>query len=132
MASDDVVAQNIAAGEIGKPGARQLAGDQNRRRLRSRSWNQDVREAFLAGVKAERISALLEDGFAECSRCGAEFHDYAAASGSLELHHAVKRGRGPGYRPNRGLGVDHPDNLQLVCRPCHRELESDPQWSESA
>jgi 5-methylcytosine-specific restriction endonuclease McrA len=79
------------------------------------SERQKIRQAFLAGVRAERMNTTPY-----CKVCGTDL--------DLELHHIVKRSQGHGYRDG-AFGVDDPTNLVLLCRKHHREAESNPQWS---
>jgi 5-methylcytosine-specific restriction endonuclease McrA len=91
------------------------------RAVRSRlkeSERQKIRQAFLAGVKAERM-----ERDPHCAVCGTDL--------DLELHHhPIKRSQGQGYRDGV-FGVDDPTNLVLLCRKHHREAESNPMWSAS-
>lgn len=103
----------------------------SKRRPRQESDKQAVRNAWLAGIKAERIThQLLTEGEASCSQCPESWTTFAAAKGHLDLHHTEKRARGPRYEPGK-MGVDAPGSLILVCRSCHRHLEeSEPQWTK--
>lgn len=49
-------------------------------------------------------------------RCEARFTPLCTELGT-ELHHVRKR----------RTGDDSPENLRLVCRPCHMAIEADPQ-----
>lgn len=101
-----------------------------RKALRAESPKQSIRQAFLAGIRAERISnALTATGRAECARCPAHFVSFETAWRSLDLHHVMKRSRGHGYRSGDDFGVDYPGFLELVCRRCHDALESSPMWT---
>lgn len=101
--------------------------------LKHSSAKQDVRSAYLAGVKAERIShSYLLLGYVQCERCKLEYFGIGGAHQGLDLHHVTKRSQGQGYRPGKA-GVDSPGNLELLCRQCHREVEkNEPEWSKSA
>jgi 5-methylcytosine-specific restriction endonuclease McrA len=92
--------------------------------VKRQSDRQALREAFLAGQKA----ALIHAGARECSRCPKSFPTEQAAWAGLQLHHDIKRSQGVGYRGGRKFGVDAPENLELVCKSCHRQLESNPEW----
>jgi 5-methylcytosine-specific restriction endonuclease McrA len=94
--------------------------------VKRESERQAIREAFLAGQKA----ALIHFGVRECSRCTRSFDTEQQAWAGLQLHHDFKRSQAVGYRGGRKFGVDAPDNLELVCKPCHRQLESNPEWSQ--
>jgi 5-methylcytosine-specific restriction endonuclease McrA len=92
--------------------------DKTNAKVRARlkeSERQKIRQAFLAGVRAERMNTTPY-----CKVCGTDL--------DLELHHIVKRSQGHGYRDG-AFGVDDPTNLVLLCRKHHREAESNPQWS---
>lgn len=99
--------------------------------LKRVSDKQAVRQAFIAGVKSERIAhAIRVDGQAECSNCPKAYKGHSAAHQNLQLHHEVKRSRGHGYQPGKGAGVDEPGNLTMLCHQCHREAEaSEPQFT---
>lgn len=101
--------------------------------VRQVSDKQEVRNAYLAGVKAERIShALLTEGKASCSRCPRSFTTNGSAHKGLDLHHTERRSGGRGYRPG-DAGVDAPAKVELLCRDCHRLAEdSDPKWSKAS
>lgn len=91
-----------------------------RTRVKQSSAKQDVRQAFLAGVKAERLLTKQS-----CEDCG-----LVPMMGGLDLHHATtKRSQGHGYDPRKGPGADDPAGLVLLCRPCHQAAESAPEWS---
>jgi hypothetical protein len=102
----------------------------HRRPIKTQSVTQAKREAFLAGIKAQRISTDLEllEGVG-CSRCPKVFPTFDSAWAGLDLHHEDKRSHGKGYRGGKNFGVDDPRNLELVCKPCHRKLESNPEWT---
>lgn len=101
-----------------------------RKPIRTQSVTQAKREAFLAGIKAATITAILhQHGRIECDRCPSYFTTFDAAWAGLDLHHDEKRSHGKGYRGGKNFGVDDPRNLELVCRACHRKLESNPDWS---
>lgn len=106
----------------------------HRKPIKAQSVTQAKREAFLAGIKAERITEALfvarqKDQDLGCSRCPRGFSSFDAAWAGLDLHHDTKRGKGKGYRGGKQFGVDDPRNLELVCRACHKKLESNPEWS---
>lgn len=115
------------AAKLPRRRAERVRRQQKRRRkpVRAQSVTQAKREAFLAGQKA----SLLSGGARECARCPRSFETFDEAWAGLDLHHEVKRGQGKGYRGGKQFGVDDPRNLELVCRPCHRQLESNPEWS---
>lgn len=96
------------------------AGAKARQRLKLRSDKQMVRDAFLAGVKAQRLADKPW-----CENCGTESHET-----QLDLHHIVKRSQGPRF-DGAEYGVDRPQNLSLLCRRCHELVESRPEWMKS-
>lgn len=102
--------------------------------LKRVSDRQAVRNAFLAGLKAERIAnAIRTHGHVECSNCPKSYTGHSAAHQNLQLHHEVKRSRGHGYQPGKGAGVDEPGNLVMLCAACHREAEaSEPMFSKES
>lgn len=104
----------------------------HRKPIKAQSVTQAKREAFLAGIKAQRIAKDLHllDGVG-CSRCPKVFPTFDSAWAGMDLHHdnEEKRSHGKGYRGGKSFGVDDPRNLELVCRACHRKLESNPEWS---
>jgi hypothetical protein len=106
-----------------------------RKPLRRVSDKQSLRNAFLDGIKSERIAhALLVEGKVSCALCPRSFTDMRAAKNGLQLHHEDKRSHGQGYRP-QNMGVDAPRNLVLLCGGqdgCHAKVESNPEWSKSA
>lgn len=82
-------------------------------RLRGMSDKQSERAAKLGAIK---IRLLAERG-TRCERCQAE-------QTWLDLHHLLSRARG---------GQDVPENLALLCRPCHQAItalavEDWPRW----
>lgn len=93
------------------------AAKKRRAALARQSEKQKLREAFLEGIKAERMRVGPR-----CEICGVEGWD-----ADLELHHIVKRSQGARFDGEK-YGVDHPQNLQLLCRHCHETVESHPQW----
>lgn len=101
-----------------------------RKPIKTQSQKQEVREAFLSGVKA----SLLESGVRDCSRCPRSFESFDDAWAGLSLHHSNewKRGQGTGFRGGKQFGVDDPRNLEIVCRACHRQLESNPMFGATA
>lgn len=103
---------------------------QRRSPIKAVSDAQAVRNAFLDGLKTQRIdSLLLIVGFAQCENCETSFDNMRAAKNGLDLHHLDKRSRGARYKPGV-MGIDAPRNLILCCRSCHRALEaSEPEWS---
>lgn len=102
-----------------------------RKPIRTQSQAQIRRTAFLAGIKAERINVQITFGGGEvgCSRCPKVFTGFQNAWRGLDLHHDTKRSKGAGFRGGTNFGVDSPENLELVCRSCHSQLESNPDWS---
>ena len=88
------------------------------------SDTQAIRNAFLAGVKAQRLLLSGET----CELCGL----YAS---QLDLHHHEKRSRGKGY-DGKTFGVDDPGNLMLVCSgfegSCHSKEHGEPQWGQGS
>lgn len=92
-----------------------------RKGLRPVSDKQKIRNAFLEGIKAERMRLKPW-----CEVCGTEGWDTP-----LDLHHIAKRSHGNRY-DGEEYGVDRPQNLTLLCRECHRRAESNPEWSRTA
>lgn len=125
------LASNGAKHELTPRENRERKAPARKRRPRSESFHQAIRQGFLAGIKAERItSALLTEGHVDCARCPRSFTETREALRGLELHHLEKRSHAQGYR--RGSwGCDAPRLLELVCRKCHDELESKPMWAAS-
>lgn len=120
ISNPDYYDGSLLKGEKKKKGRRPMAAS---------SEKQDVRQAFLAGIKAERLRAQsavarpLELPF-RCEGCSRG----ARGPEDLDLHHVIGRDKGIGYRPSQGPGVDAPTNLKLLCRPCHEKTEPSPQW----
>jgi hypothetical protein len=123
------------------PSRKELAriGARPRARLKAQSDKQAIREAALAGIKAERCwSALRDHGEITCSICGKIVFEasgwgesmneivLAAAMESCDLHHPQMRSGGQGYRGTGDFGVDHPDLVVLVCGSCHRDEHPGP------
>ena len=112
--------------------------DLKRTPIKQKSDKQAIREAFLAGVKAERIrNEIGVQGFAMCEDCGVKVSrapgSTAAAVESnmraLDVHHIRPRSSGKGFTAPNDHGVDSPTNLVLLCRKCHSATEPDPAWS---
>lgn len=95
------------------------ANRKERRRLQAASTKQQVRNAFLAGIKAQRMADKPW-----CENCG-------RTDGPLDLHHITKRSQGSRF-DGEEYGVDRPQNLSLLCRWCHAKVESNPQWTKTA
>lgn len=80
-----------------------------------------LREAFLRGVKAAKIVQRPI-----CNRCGLKLDDERRAWSSLDLHHVKPRRSGKGWSGGSSwvVSVDHPDNLVLLCKPCHKKEQT--------
>lgn len=96
-----------------------------RKSLAPVSHKQEIRTAFLQGIRAERMRIAPT-----CEVCSRTYRTLEEAWQELDLHHTEKRSQGQGYRGALRWGVDAPELLLLVCRRCHIELESNPQWKE--
>lgn len=100
------------------------------KRISTTSVAQQVRTAFLNGIKAERARAMFEQyGWVYCQRCtkaadGMNLDDALKwAMKSLDSAHTVKRARGTRYLGPTRMGIDTPTNVSLLCRKCHEETE---------
>ena len=75
------------------------------------SSKQASRQKLLSELKKEKINRQVnKEGYAFCERCFKPYrrevaHEY------LDLHHKILRAQ---------LGGDSPENLDLICRPCHQ------------
>lgn len=104
--------------------------DRSKRQIAGLSVAQQVRTAFLNGIRAERARAQYENkGWVFCERCGKSAEglnlDDAIkwAMTQLDAAHVVKRARGARYKGPTRQGVDAPTNVALLCRKCHEETE---------
>ena len=89
-----------------------------RKGLKPMSEKQALRQAFLKGVYAERMRLKPW-----CERCGEMECDV-----QIDLHHTIKRSQGPRWSDGEEYGVDNPALLTALCRKCHRQVESNPEW----
>lgn len=87
------------------------------KRPRQVSDKQEVRNAYLRGVKEALIYEQDKRGGARCAVCGAQGVPF-------DLDHIVGRVRGG---PDT---VDRVDNLQLLCRPCHEQKTGALKWTK--
>jgi hypothetical protein len=104
-------------------GLKQQAAQPNAKRrtpLKQQSDNQAIREAYLAGIRAERIH---QRGMS-CESCG-------LIPQQVQLHHTELRSKGQGYSPRKGEGVDAPSKLTLLCVRCHEAQHGNPEWSNA-
>lgn len=109
-------------GKVDLRGIREASGRAAKRRrstLAKETAGQAIREAFLDGIRAERMRVSPR-----CENCGVEGWE-----AKLELHHLTKRSQGKRY-DGETPGVDAPTNLQLLCRSCHQLRESNPRFGE--
>lgn len=110
--------------------------------LKQKSDKQKIRDAFLQGIKAERLRWMIEEfGEPKCEGCrGSMVGDVVGGEASIEEyietcmellqgHHVIPRDSGPPYKAWNDHGVDTPSNIKLLCKPCHRATEPEPQWN---
>lgn len=91
-----------------------------------------VAEAFVQGIKWDRIYQELErKGSVECCECGRSFTTLEGALAGLDAEHIIEKSKGKRYRPGHPH-MDHPRNIQLMCKRCHRygTKHSQPQFSQ--
>lgn len=100
----------------GAEGKKRKATSMPAKPMNIKTKGQEIRTAYLAGIRDERMREMLEQGAVECERCN-------DATGELDPHHVVPRSRGARYKPG-APGIDEPGNIWLVCRRCHGEIES--------
>ena len=113
--------------------------------LKQKSDKQKIRDAFLMGIKAERIRGMIEEfGEPKCEECGRVIaSDIPYENVSIEVtvseyieacmelldgHHIKPRDSGPPYKTWNNHGIDSPANITLLCRKCHRATEPSPQF----
>lgn len=103
------------------------AGAIRKTRLSPTSEKQDLRQAYLQGVKDSIITSMIRGGSAAwCEHCEKNVADsLEGARKTLDLHHHdQKRSEAKGYdHKTRKPGADNPMGILLVCRDCHRQLE---------
>lgn len=89
------------------------------------SEKQMEREAYLDLVKEIWVTLSFRlTGVARCEDCGRRYTNESDAKKLLQMHHVTKRGQGRGFRFSDLVpGVDHPENLVLICDKCHRKRE---------
>lgn len=110
--------------------------------IKQQSDKQAIRQAFLAGIKAERLRyQLVSLGDSKCEWCE-KFMDVQGdadpteqewieeAMGTLDAHHVQSRDKGRRYQGPQDHGIDSPTNIVLLCRSCHAETEPEPEWSK--
>lgn len=120
--ADDQMSRRFLDGAGEKPTRPRRRGSS----LVSETVKQAERQSFLLGVRAERMHRQKKQCLYNfCEDCGTR-------TTTLELHHVIKRSQGQGFRRNETLGVDAPENLELLCRPCHTKKESNPEFSGDA
>lgn len=118
MANEEMQKKFLA--QVQEANGKVLAGKKARARLKAQSHKQDVRQAFLEGIRAERMRT-----HPWCEKCGVEGWEV-----HLSLHHIVKRSH-QGRFDGDEYGVDRPQNLTLLCWLCHQRLESNPMWTKT-
>lgn len=110
--------------------------------LKSKSDKQKIRDAFLMGVKAERIRGMIWNfGEPKCEECGRAMIGNVSVGREVELseyvescmelldgHHVKPRDSGPPYKAWNDHGIDTPANIKLLCRACHEATEPSPQF----
>ncbi len=80
----------------------------------------ETRETWLNGVKAAFVIEQHNQlGLVLCARCGSAWSDPQEAFVELELDRSFPNG--PGYESGTQWGIDHPNNLMLVCSACQKE-----------
>lgn len=124
--------------EFLEQGREKFGRKRQRQRLKRRTQRQEIREGFLAGIKAQRLhdqevrhtESLYADlpPFSCEGDCGRTYQTVEVAWESLVLHHAEHRSKGRGWRRGVEFGVDAPSNLKLVCRVCHQNAHPGPMY----